>query len=213
MIYAFKVSSTFDTLLWTMLISVGRIGTPHFMAPEVVEKQQYGKPIDIWSAGVLLHILLSGTLPFLGTKDRLYESICRGKLYLDSPQWEPISEAAKDLVNRMLTLDHTQRITIQEVLNHKWLRPGHIPKDRDKGATKVHLQDTVEEMKKFNARRKLKGAVLAAVSSPKWTSFYSDPNSDGFSDFGEDEVTSSGESIRAEKEDLSSLLWCEHEIK
>jgi calcium/calmodulin-dependent serine protein kinase len=56
------------------------------------------------------------------------------------------------------------------------------------------LQDTVEEMKKFNARRKLKGAVLAAVSSPKWTSFYSDPNSDGFSDFGEDEVTSSGES-------------------
>jgi hypothetical protein len=49
-------------------------------------------------------------------------------------------------------------------------------------------------MKKFNARRKLKGAVLAAVSSPKWTSFYSDPNSDGFSDFGEDEVTSSGES-------------------
>ncbi|KAJ4438047.1 hypothetical protein ANN_13986 [Periplaneta americana] len=64
--------------------------------------------------------------------------------------------------------------------------------DRDKGSTKVHLQDTVEEMKKFNARRKLKGAVLAAVSSPKWTSFYSDPNSDGFSDFGEDEVTSSG---------------------
>lgn len=60
----------------------------------------------------------------------------------------------------------------------------------------MHLQDTVEEMKKFNARRKLKGAVLAAVSSPKWTSFYSDPNSDGFSDFGEDEVTSSGESDR-----------------
>ncbi|XP_069668969.1 peripheral plasma membrane protein CASK-like isoform X2 [Periplaneta americana] len=167
----------------------GRIGTPHFMAPEVVERHQYGKPVDIWSAGVLLHILLSGTLPFLGTKDRLYESICRGKLYLDSPQWEPISEAAKDLIRRMLTVDHTKRITIQEVLNHKWLR------DRDKGSTKVHLQDTVEEMKKFNARRKLKGAVLAAVSSPKWTSFYSDPNSDGFSDFGEDEVTSSAVSL------------------
>ncbi|KDR21602.1 Peripheral plasma membrane protein CASK, partial [Zootermopsis nevadensis] len=164
----------------------GRIGTPHFMAPEVIEREQYGKPVDIWSAGVLLHILLSGTLPFLGTKGRLYESICRGKLYLDSSQWEHIGEAAKDLIQRMLTVDYTQRITIQEVLNHKWLR------DRDKGATKMHLQDTVEEMKKFNARRKLKGAVLAAVSSPKWTSFYSDPNSDGFSDFGEDEVTSSG---------------------
>lgn len=43
-------------------------------------------------------------------------------LQLDSPQWESISEAAKDLVRRMLTVDHTQRITIQEVLNHKWLR-------------------------------------------------------------------------------------------
>ncbi|XP_021915602.1 peripheral plasma membrane protein CASK-like [Zootermopsis nevadensis] len=168
------------------MINGGRIGTPHFMAPEVIEREQYGKPVDIWSAGVLLHILLSGTLPFLGTKGRLYESICRGKLYLDSSQWEHIGEAAKDLIQRMLTVDYTQRITIQEVLNHKWLR------DRDKGATKMHLQDTVEEMKKFNARRKLKGAVLAAVSSPKWTSFYSDPNSDGFSDFGEDEVTSSG---------------------
>lgn len=171
------------------MINGGRIGTPHFMAPEVIERQQYGKPIDIWSAGVLLHILLSGTLPFLGTKDRLYDSICRGKLYLDTPQWECISETAKDLVRQMLTVDHTERITIQEVLNHKWLR------DRDKGITKIHLQDTVEEMKKFNARRKLKGAVLAAVSSPKWTSFYSDPNSDGFSDFGEDEVTSSAVSL------------------
>ena len=81
-----------------------------------------------------------------------------------------------------------------------------VLQDRDKGATKVHLQDTVEEMRKFNARRKLKGAVLAAVSSPKWTSFYSDPNSDGFSDFGEDEVTSLGESIHDMKEAI--LLYC-----
>ncbi|XP_047105118.1 peripheral plasma membrane protein CASK-like [Schistocerca piceifrons] len=167
----------------------GRIGTPHFMAPEVVARRLYGKPVDVWSAGVLLHVLLSGTLPFLGTRDRLYECICRGRLHLDSPQWEFISDAAKDLVQKMLTVDHTQRITIQEVLNHRWLR------DRDKSATKIHLADTVEEMKKFNARRKLKGAVLAAVSSPKWTSFYSDPNSDGFSDFGEDEVTSSAVSL------------------
>ncbi|KAK6628090.1 hypothetical protein RUM44_010572 [Polyplax serrata] len=166
-----------------------RIGTPHFMAPEVIEKQLYGKPVDIWSAGVLLHILLSGTLPFLGTKERLHEGICRGKLYFNTPQWEFISDAAKDLVQRMLTTDYNQRITIHEVLNHKWV------KDRDKSGTKIHLIETVEEMKKFNARRKLKGAVLAAVSSPKWSSFYSDPNGDGFSDYGEDEITSSAVSL------------------
>lgn len=50
------------------------------MAPEVVREQRYGKPVDVWSAGVLLHILLSGTLPFLGTRERLYEAICRGRL-------------------------------------------------------------------------------------------------------------------------------------
>jgi serine/threonine protein kinase len=54
------------------------------MAPEVIQRKAYGKPVDVWSTGVLLHILLSGTLPFLGTKDRLYESVCAGKLRLNS---------------------------------------------------------------------------------------------------------------------------------
>ncbi|KAG8319122.1 hypothetical protein J6590_098081 [Homalodisca vitripennis] len=102
--------------------ATGRIGTPHYMSPEVVERQQYGKPVDIWSAGVLLHVLLSGTLPFLGTRDRLYHSVCKGKLHLDTPLWECISENAKDLIRKMLTLDPNHRITIQDVLNHKWLR-------------------------------------------------------------------------------------------
>ncbi|XP_046674174.1 peripheral plasma membrane protein CASK isoform X10 [Homalodisca vitripennis] len=165
----------------------GRIGTPHYMSPEVVERQQYGKPVDIWSAGVLLHVLLSGTLPFLGTRDRLYHSVCKGKLHLDTPLWECISENAKDLIRKMLTLDPNHRITIQDVLNHKWLR------DRDKGVSKIHLVDTVEEMKKLNARRRLKGAVMAAVSSPKWASDTGDP--DHFSDYGEDEVTSAAVSM------------------
>ena len=50
------------------------------MAPEVIQRQAYGKPVDAWSAGVMLHILLSGMLPFYGTGDRLYDNICSGKL-------------------------------------------------------------------------------------------------------------------------------------
>ncbi|XP_018580227.1 peripheral plasma membrane protein CASK [Anoplophora glabripennis] len=161
----------------------GRVGCPNFMAPEVIERRQYGKAVDIWAAGVLLHALLSGTLPFHGSGRRLAEAVCRGKLHIDSaPQWQLISDSAKDLVQQMLTVDPKQRITIQEVLNHRWLR------DRDKGL-RIHLGDTVEELKKFNARRKLKSCILSAVNSSKWYP-YDDSNADTFSDFGDEEVSS-----------------------
>ncbi|KAK1134573.1 hypothetical protein K0M31_007355 [Melipona bicolor] len=164
----------------------GRVGCPHFMAPEVIQRRQYGKPGDVWSAGVLLHVLLTGTLPFVGSRDRLREAICRGRVQMETPLWDNISEPAKDLIQRMLTTDVNHRITIQEVLNHKWLR------DRDKGVARIHLGETIEELKKFNARRKLKEAVKAAISSSKWHIPYSEINGDSFFDIGDDEVITTG---------------------
>lgn len=146
-------------------VNGGRIGTPHFMAPEVIQRKPYGKPVDVWSAGILLHILLSGTIPFLGTKDRLYESVCTGKLYLHTSRWQYISDQAKDLIRQMLTVDPEERITVDEALNHPWIR------ERERFVPKMHLHETVDELRKFNSRRKLKGAVLAAVSSAKWSQF------------------------------------------
>ncbi|XP_015114432.1 peripheral plasma membrane protein CASK isoform X2 [Diachasma alloeum] len=159
--------------------SEGRVGAPHFMAPEVVQLRRYGKSGDVWAAGVLLHILLTGTMPFIGSGDRLRLSIEKGFVQTDTPTWDNISGPAKDLIERMLVKNPNNRITIQEVLNHKWLR------DRDKGAARVHLSETIDELKKFNARRKLKEAVKAAVSSPKW---HSDMNGDSFLDVGDDDV-------------------------
>lgn len=101
----------------------------------------------------------------------------------DTSTWDNISGPAKDLIERMLVKNPNNRITIQEVLNHKWLR------DRDKGVT-GHLSETIDELKKFNARRKLKEAVKAAVSSPKW---HSDMNGDSFLDVGDDDVCTTGE--------------------
>lgn len=163
---------------------VGRIGCPHFMAPEVIQRRQYGKAGDVWSAGVLLHILLTGTLPFVGSRDRLREAICRGRVQMETQLWDTISETAKDLIQRMLTTDVNHRITIQEVLNHKWLR------DRDKAT--VHLGETIEELKKFNARRKLKAAVKAAVSSARWHAPYSETNGDSYFEIGDEEVMTTG---------------------
>uniref|UniRef100_G3SZ61 Peripheral plasma membrane protein CASK n=1 Tax=Loxodonta africana TaxID=9785 RepID=G3SZ61_LOXAF len=169
------------------LVAGGRVGTPHFMAPEVVKREPYGKPVDVWGCGVILFILLSGCLPFYGTKERLFEGIIKGKYKMNPRQWSHISESAKDLVRRMLMLDPAERITVYEALNHPWL------KERDRYAYKIHLPETVEQLRKFNARRKLKGAVLAAVSSHKFNSFYGDPPEE-LPDFSED-PTSSGNLI------------------
>ncbi|XP_012498250.1 PREDICTED: peripheral plasma membrane protein CASK [Propithecus coquereli] len=132
------------------LVAGGRVGTPHFMAPEVVKREPYGKPVDVWGCGVILFILLSGCLPFYGTKERLFEGIIKGKYKMNPRQWSHISESAKDLVRRMLMLDPAERITVYEALNHPWL------KERDRYAYKIHLPETVEQLRKFNARRKLK---------------------------------------------------------
>ncbi|GAA6108256.1 peripheral plasma membrane protein CASK isoform X2 [Tachysurus ichikawai] len=184
------------------LVAGGRVGTPHFMAPEVVKREPYGKPVDVWGCGVILFILLSGCLPFYGTKERLFEAIIKGKYKMNPRQWAQISESAKDLVRRMLMLDPAERITVYEALNHPWL------KERDRYAYKIHLPETVEQLRKFNARRKLKGAVLAAVSSHKFSSFYGDPPEE-LPDFSED-PTSSG--LLAAERAISQVLDSLEEI-
>lgn len=143
-------------------ITSGRIGTPNYMSPEVVKRLPYSQPTDIWSAGVCLFVLLSGSLPFIGNNTRLFKLISSGKFIMRKRQWNHISESAKDLVKRMLTLDQNNRIKVEEALEHPWI------KEREKFAPKKHLNETVEEMKKFNSRRRLKSIILASISSNKW---------------------------------------------
>ncbi|XP_078415853.1 peripheral plasma membrane protein CASK isoform X4 [Cetorhinus maximus] len=184
------------------LVAGGRVGTPHFMAPEVVKREPYGKPVDVWGCGVILFILLSGCLPFYGTKERLFDAIIKGKHKMNPRQWIHISESAKDLVRRMLMLDPAERITVYEALNHPWL------KERDRYAYKIHLPETVEQLRKFNARRKLKGAVLAAVSSHKFNSFYGDPPEE-LPDFSEDPTSSGAVSqVLDSLEEIHALTDC-----
>nr|AAO83853.1 calcium/calmodulin-dependent serine protein kinase 1 [Lymnaea stagnalis] len=151
------------------LITSGRVGTPQYMAPEVIERRPYGKPVDMWGCGVLLFILLGGYPPFCGTKERLYEIIVKGSYPMKPKQWDQISSQGKDLLFRLLEKDPEKRITVEQALEHTWIK-------NKKDVPRVHLHETVDELKKFNSRRKLKGAIMAAVASPKWTSFYNDPS-------------------------------------
>lgn len=110
---------TSNHLIW--LIFVGKVyrdivGSAYYVAPEVLHRN-YGKEIDVWSAGVMLYILLSGVPPFWGeTEKTIFEAILEGKLDLETSPWPTISESAKDLIRKMLIRDPKKRITAAEAL-------------------------------------------------------------------------------------------------
>ncbi|XP_061345052.1 serine/threonine-protein kinase PEPKR2-like, partial [Gastrolobium bilobum] len=99
----------------------GLAGSPAYVAPGVL-LGRYSEKADIWSAGVLLHALLVGVLPFKGdSQEAVFEAIKNSKLDFQTGMWESISKPARDLVGRMLTRDISARITADEVLRHPWI--------------------------------------------------------------------------------------------
>ncbi|KAJ6843486.1 serine/threonine-protein kinase PEPKR2 [Iris pallida] len=99
----------------------GIAGSPAYVAPEILSGH-YSEKVDIWSAGVLLHALLVGVLPFQGDSlEAVFEAIKNVQLDFGSSMWESISEIARDLLRRMLTRDVTTRITADDILEHPWV--------------------------------------------------------------------------------------------
>ncbi|XP_047425715.1 calcium/calmodulin-dependent protein kinase type II subunit beta isoform X4 [Mugil cephalus] len=136
----------------------GFAGTPGYLSPEVLRKEAYGKPVDIWACGVILYILLVGYPPFWDEdQHKLYQQIKAGAYDFPSPEWDTVTPEAKNLINQMLTINPAKRITAQEALKHPWVC------QRSTVASFIHRQETVECLKKFNARRKLKGAILTTM--------------------------------------------------
>uniref|UniRef100_A0A4W6E7L9 calcium/calmodulin-dependent protein kinase n=1 Tax=Lates calcarifer TaxID=8187 RepID=A0A4W6E7L9_LATCA len=134
----------------------GFAGTPGYLSPEVLRKEAYGKPVDIWACGVILYILLVGYPPFWDEdQHKLYQQIKAGAYDFPSPEWDTVTPEAKNLINQMLTINPAKRITAQEALKHPWVC------QRSTVASMMHRQETVECLKKFNARRKLKVCLQA----------------------------------------------------
>ncbi|KAK6269000.1 hypothetical protein QUC31_013160 [Theobroma cacao] len=134
------------------------VGSAYYVAPEVL-RRSYGKEIDIWSAGIILYILLSGVPPFWAeTEKGIFDAITEGELEFESQPWPSISESAKDLIRKMLTMDPKKRLTSAQVLEHPWMREGGEASDKPIDSA------VLSRLKQFRAMNKLKKLALKVIA-------------------------------------------------
>ncbi|KAI3919223.1 hypothetical protein MKW92_012791 [Papaver armeniacum] len=134
------------------------VGSPYYVAPEVLRKC-YGPEADVWSAGVILYILLSGVPPFWAeTETGIFRQILQGKLDFESEPWPGISESAKDLIQKMLERNPKKRLTAHEVLCHPWIVDEHVAPDKPLDSA------VLSRLKQFTAMNKLKKMALRVIA-------------------------------------------------
>ncbi|KAF6173322.1 hypothetical protein GIB67_027017 [Kingdonia uniflora] len=147
----------------SMFIEEGKIyrdivGSAYYVAPEVL-RRSYGKEIDVWSAGVILYILLSGVPPFWAETDKgIFDAVQKGEIDFESAPWPSISSSAKDLVRKMLTQDPKKRVTSAQVLEHPWIR------DDGEASDKPIDNAVLSRLKQFRAMNKLKQLALKVIA-------------------------------------------------
>ncbi|KAL5721038.1 non-specific serine/threonine protein kinase [Ranunculus cassubicifolius] len=134
------------------------VGSPYYMAPEVL-KRNYGPEIDIWSAGVILYILLCGVPPFWAESEQgVAQAILRGLIDFKRDPWPNVSESAKNLVRQMLEPDPKIRLTAKQVLEHPWIQNA-------KKAPNVSLGDVVKSrLKQFSVMNRFKRKALRVIA-------------------------------------------------
>ena len=124
-------------------------GTPTYVAPEILEETGYGLKVDMWAAGVITYIMLCGFPPFRSAKkdqDELFDLIMDGDYEFLSPYWDNVSSEAKDLISKLLVVNHNKRYSAEEVLAHQWVG-GPV----DVSLSREYLGQNPAAKKKFKA--------------------------------------------------------------
>lgn len=137
-------------------------GTPGYVAPEILEGKPYDTQADMWSLGVIVYILLGGYPPFIEQNQReLFRKIRKGQYEFHEEYWGQVSEDAKNLIRKLLTVSPTQRYDAEAAMRNGWIGAD---------ASKLEAQNlgvNLEQFKKFNAKRKFKAAVKTVVAANK----------------------------------------------
>uniref|UniRef100_A0A0D9WVR6 non-specific serine/threonine protein kinase n=1 Tax=Leersia perrieri TaxID=77586 RepID=A0A0D9WVR6_9ORYZ len=134
------------------------VGSPYYVAPEVLMKH-YGREVDVWSAGVIIYILLSGVPPFWDESEQgIFEQVLKGDLDFSSDPWPSISDSAKDLVRKMLNRDPRKRLTAHEALCHPWVCVDGVAPDKPLDSA------VLTRLKQFSAMNKLKKMALRVIA-------------------------------------------------
>ncbi|CAI9766418.1 unnamed protein product [Fraxinus pennsylvanica] len=134
------------------------VGSPYYVAPEVLKKH-HGQECDVWSAGVIIYILLSGVPPFWDeTEQGIFEQVMKGELDFVSEPWPSVSDSAKDLVRRMLVRDPKKRLTAYQVLCHQWVQVDGVAPDKPLDSA------VLTRLKQFSAMNRLKKIAIRVIA-------------------------------------------------
>ena len=135
-----------------------KVGTAYYISPEVLNGK-YDEKCDIWSAGVILYIIICGYPCFNGDDDdEIFAAIQKGKINFPSPEWDSISNDAKELIKKMCCSPN-KRLTAEQVLNETWV------KDNAPNAGKALLPMKIDGFKNYSNSNKLRKAVLTYIAS------------------------------------------------
>mmetsp|Transcript_20004 Transcript_20004/g.36115 ORF Transcript_20004/g.36115 Transcript_20004/m.36115 type:complete len:510 (+) Transcript_20004:177-1706(+) len=150
-----------------------KVGTPYYVAPEVL-RREYTASCDIWSIGVITYILLCGYPPFYGDSDtEIFDSVRTGRFDFPSPEWDDISQTAKDFVKYMLQKEAKNRPTAAQAMEHEWITKNARCRDQPmkdaigqkrRGSLLANTGERGTTFQKYLAMQKLKKAALVTIA-------------------------------------------------